>query len=262
VVPMALQQRHRDRKKETWTVAIINMISNNAETFPEGAYAPIGDSGYNTKADRAKWIAQVRNGEPVYGPIILYTSHHGLCIRDYERNGYDDSDFHMIVWNEEKGVTEDICFASTRGWSYPCYGSYVDATPEVLAKYEAWKAETAEKARTAAIEEEARNDIKLAEKLGLSGPAQAKKLRDVFGMRRIYDQETTHWLLFNERNAVASYGLVRPATEEFVAIFKLLSTKKFRSDFRAQMAQQVRAWLEDTNPRYAKPLSPKQMRYV
>lgn len=62
--------------------------------------------------------------------IWMCLTHVGLCICDYERNGYDDSDFHMIVWNPETKTTEDICYATTRGWTYPCYGSAADLTPE------------------------------------------------------------------------------------------------------------------------------------
>lgn len=62
----------------------------------------------------------------------------GKCLFDYEYNGYDDSDFYMTVWNSEKKAPESLCFASTRGWSYPCYGSWADATPEVIAEYREW----------------------------------------------------------------------------------------------------------------------------
>jgi hypothetical protein len=62
----------------------------------------------------------------------------GLCISNREVNGYDDSDWYMKVWNEEKNCPEEIFFATTRGWSYPSMRSYPDATPEVMAKYEHW----------------------------------------------------------------------------------------------------------------------------
>jgi hypothetical protein len=83
-------------------------------------------------------------------------SHEGLCVYDYERNGRDDSDFYMVVWNEEKGEPEHICFASTRGWSYPCYGSWADATPEVKAKYDAWVKARNEKSARERDEREAK----------------------------------------------------------------------------------------------------------
>ena len=68
----------------------------------------------------------------------LYDTHVGLCIKEFEVNGYDDSDFNMIVWNIEKNCPETICFATTRGWTYPCYGSSPDATPEIMDKYNAY----------------------------------------------------------------------------------------------------------------------------
>jgi hypothetical protein len=38
---------------------------------------------------------------------------------DGERNFHDDSDFYAIVWDDELGEMRNICYASTRGWSYP-----------------------------------------------------------------------------------------------------------------------------------------------
>ena len=100
-------------------------------------------------------IHMMRTGAPVpegavnvrvlkdHPEITLYDSHVGACISDREMNGRDDSDWYMLVWDEAAGEPKEILFATTRGWSYPCYGSSPDATPEVLAKYEAWKAERA-----------------------------------------------------------------------------------------------------------------------
>ena len=37
------------------------------------------------------------------GSVIMWTyeTHHGLCLEDRERNGYDDSDWYMTLWNDE-----------------------------------------------------------------------------------------------------------------------------------------------------------------
>lgn len=102
---------------------IINMASSEAEALSKGTNVRL------YKDDSATY------------PIWLYDTHIGLCIADRERNGYDDSDWYMLVWDNEKNTAYEIEFASTRGWSYPCYGSKPDATPEVLEKYNAWKAE-------------------------------------------------------------------------------------------------------------------------
>lgn len=100
----------------------------------------------------------VDSGEELYGPHVMWTwhTHVGLCLRDREANGYHDSDFYMLVWDEAKGAPHEICFASTRGWSYPSYGSSVDATPEVRAKYEAWQKAQDELLRAQVAEAEAK----------------------------------------------------------------------------------------------------------
>lgn|SRR5262245_6684446 len=69
--------------------------------------------------------------------IWMVETHKGLVLELREVNGYDDSDFYAVVWNEEKGEPERITYASTRGWTYP-NGAGVDATPEVAAKYAAY----------------------------------------------------------------------------------------------------------------------------
>ncbi len=69
--------------------------------------------------------------------IWMATTHEGLVLETREINGYDDSDFYAVVWNEAKGAPERVTYASTRGWTYP-NGAAVDATPEVAAKYAAY----------------------------------------------------------------------------------------------------------------------------
>lgn len=108
----------------------------------------------------------------VYTPLLwLYDTHVGLCIEDYERNGYSDSDWYMVVWNPETKKPETIEFASTRGWSYPCYGSRPDATPEVLSQYQNYKRVQAEAA-------ERERQVRLAKT-----PAKGKALRVVRGRK-------------------------------------------------------------------------------
>lgn len=63
----------------------------------------------------------------------FYDYAHGLVLAAYEQNGYDDSDFYALVWNEEKQEIEHVRYATTRGWSYPC-NAWIDATPEVIEK--------------------------------------------------------------------------------------------------------------------------------
>ena len=93
----------------------------------------------------ADWTADPANVEVVTnypgGPGTLYmkTSHVGLVLSTGEVNGYDDSDFFATVWNPATGTTGRVTYASTRGWTYH-NSATVDATPEVVAAYNAWKA--------------------------------------------------------------------------------------------------------------------------
>ena len=83
---------------------------------------------------------------PLYTPIyskeeprghldIIETkeSYVGRVLETYEENGYHDSDFYAVVWDDE---TESIIhkqYATTRFYSNG-FGAEVDATPEVIAK--------------------------------------------------------------------------------------------------------------------------------
>lgn len=66
------------------------------------------------------------------------TSYEGVVLSLHERNGYDDSDFYAMVWDEETGRVKSVEYATTRGWTYH-NGASVDATDEVRAKAVAWK---------------------------------------------------------------------------------------------------------------------------
>lgn len=185
---------------------IINMMSQQSDNFPEGAFSTLSDK------------------------VVLFTSHHGLCIADYEHNGHEDSDFYMIVWNEDKQAAEHIMFATTRGWSYPCMGSSPDATPEIMAKYNAW--ELARKRRNKIIKKvELRAMIKSDAKLVGLSYFEAKRLHATCD----------------------SY---------YESVLRLMGTKKFRSTFRASLAAQVREWLATDTPKHATPLSPRQMGFL
>jgi hypothetical protein len=88
-------------------------------------------------------------GSDVYGPRPMWTyeTHRGVCLFESEANGSWDSDFYMTYWDEATQAPVRTMFATTRGWTYPCMGSHADATPEVRAKYEAWKVARAEQMR-------------------------------------------------------------------------------------------------------------------
>jgi hypothetical protein len=160
----------------------------------------------------------------------LYMTHQGLCLVDWERNMYDDSDFYMTVWNPDTKRPYNIMFATTRGWSYPCYNSWVDATPEVRAEYEAFKAYQDRRSEVLALRRARQNDAEVGRKAGLNR-AQVQRLRESVGIS-------------------AWEGVKR------------LITANLRSGFRKSMRDQVMAWIIDPAPKFARPLSPKQMAYL
>lgn len=71
-------------------------------------------------------------------PLYMETTYVGKVLELREMNGYDDSDFYAKVWDDEQNKPIEVMYASTRGWTYP-NGANVDATPEVQAKYAAYK---------------------------------------------------------------------------------------------------------------------------
>lgn len=116
-----------------------------------------------------RWTNDYSN--PNKTPIYIRTTHVGLVLSLREANGYDDSDFYATVWNDTLGKTEEIMYATTRGWTYP-NNAEIDASPEVIAKYEAWR----EKCRLA---EQARHDAEIAKM-----PKVGQKIR-VIGGRKV-----------------------------------------------------------------------------
>lgn len=59
------------------------------------------------------------------------------CVLDkYEHNGYDDSDFYAVCWDEEKGCVVEEEYDTTRCGGYGT--ASIDATPEVIRKAYRW----------------------------------------------------------------------------------------------------------------------------
>ena len=57
----------------------------------------------------------------------------GRVLETYEENGYHDSDFYAIVWDDETNSLIHKQFATTRFYSNG-YGAKIDATPEIIEK--------------------------------------------------------------------------------------------------------------------------------
>jgi hypothetical protein len=200
--------------------------------FPEGAYCPFENNVKNPYAyDRADSGIVLKDNAACGNVIVLYTTHHGLCLFERELNGSSDSDFFMIVWNPEKKEAEEIQFATTRGWCYPCLGSRPDATPEVLEAYTNWKAAQDRRYRV------------------LNRWNDRKRVREFAQEARL--------TYFQARKVLQA---IRPHLRP--NYMKLLCTKKFRSGFRAKMAENIRQWARDPSPKYPQPLSSNQERCI
>ena len=66
----------------------------------------------------------------------------GCVLSTREYNGYHDSDFYAIVWDEEQGCVREIEDGTTRAYA-PSKYSRADASEEVRAKARAWYASNA-----------------------------------------------------------------------------------------------------------------------
>lgn len=165
--------------------------------------------------------------------IVLYETFIGLCLVERERNMYDDSDFYMTVWDETTESPKEIMFATTRGWTYPCYASSVDATPDIVAKWEAWKANKAAELRRASRHEKA---IKLI--------ALRNEMRNV-----AKDNNFDYCRLLRLRHDACFDGYMK------------LFGKKIRSNFKISLRNQLLLWLRG-NSQYSSPFSAKQKLYL
>jgi hypothetical protein len=200
---------------------VISMINNSGDKFPEGSYCPIGKGSWN----------DFKSNPDCAGSICLNESYHGLCLFESEANGYHDSDFYMTVWDPESEKAFKVLFATTRGWSYPCYGSRPDATPDVIEAYEAWKKANDRRRRILYRWKLREADIKTAATCRITRK-DLRKLRATVG------------------------------DDALPAFIALLKVKNYRSKFRKSVAGQVRAWLDNENPNYNRPLSYKQMKAI
>lgn len=199
-------------------------LESNKE-WAGGAYCPLSSDNSLATRERNKHA------------LVLWETHVGLCLIDTERNGYDDSDFIMTVWNPEKGCAEEICYATTRGWTYPAMGSSVDATEEVRALYLEWVEREKQVARK-------------AKRL-----SQAAKLCDFRCRVRCIASK-------NQVSYPRLLKFLRRQHPERAQRIESLLTAALRSPFRLGLKDQLLQWLKDPQPTYRSPFSPRQWAYV
>lgn len=173
-------------------------------------------------------------------------------VYDREENGYHDSYFYAGFFNPETKEFFEKEYGST---AFPTVPRHVE---ELNGKIDRWvngKREEIEFTqntpqevlelyyRVAKLRQRLKHRKqmqKLAKDMQLGTYHEAARLTKAFPMWEVYNYKNLDWF-------------------EFDAIYKLLKTKNFRSSFRKSLADQVRVWVKEETPKYAKPLSPRQL---
>lgn len=168
-------------------------------------------------------------------PIVMREFAVGRVLRTGERNGYHDSDFYALYWDDETASVKMVEYASTRGWTYP-NSADIDATPEVIALAEAWDAALRAQREAAAAAERARKLAETADACDLTLEQLERLVRAAAGRLD----------LSHERARIV------------IALLSTLKAQRFRSEFRKSLAEHVRAWALNDAPGYDSPLSFKQ----
>lgn len=100
----------------------IAVIETTRGIAAAGGYGKPGDDHFRPAQEQSERVRR-------YHEI----SYEGCVLETREQNGYDDSDFYAIVWDEASESVTHVTYATTRGWTY-LNGASVDATDENQAK--------------------------------------------------------------------------------------------------------------------------------
>jgi len=171
----------------------------------------------------------------------------GATLEKMELNGYDDSDFYVLVWTHEGGV-QAVANGSTR-----YFGGRqrveIDATPEVQRLADEWL-QTQHRRRFNAYVRDLADECQIP-------VAQARRLEELYGY------ESLRLSVEIESCGLRSTRDWRPKAQ-LVACKALLKTRaknRFRSEFRRKMADQLIAWLQGQSE-YDTPFSRRQWECV
>jgi hypothetical protein len=160
--------------------------------------------------------------------VITKTFAVGKVVALGKRRFEDDTEYIAIYYNDATRNFEEVGYGSTRGWT--AGSAQVDATDAVAALYADYR-EGVRAASQRRLEELRRNELE----------SDAACLS----------------LTVSQVDRIQAMG-----SDRYDALFGLLKVKKHRSSFRASLNKQVRAWLDDPDPRYPSPLSAKQWKYL
>lgn len=162
-------------------------------------------------------------------PEYWEKKHIGMCVEEFERNGYHDSDFYMTYYVPEKDTFYTNEFATTRAGCGAAFGSCVDASPEIMERYEAWKIRQ-DKLRNAYYRRRTRKKIHAIAKSTDLKFSKVKKIFDLYG------------------------------EEKALRMSKLLTTN-LRSKFKISLRDQLLKWLRGEST-YNFPFTIKQLNYI
>lgn len=156
-----------------------------------------------------------------YAGMVVYRGYETVQIMSdvWEQWAY------AIVFDPIANVEKKI-YASEGSWEVD-----VDASQELMAKYEAFKENERRHYKACQIWGEHNQNITAAHTLSIT-------LQELKKLRRTYSGR-----LYN-------------------GCWDLLKTKKFRNSFRESLANQLRNWLSEKENKYSFPFSPKQESYV
>lgn len=211
-----------------------------------------------TDADKPGFEAVLTHGWTMYehkdgyayahtapGPSLRFRIRYavGCCLHTSENNGYHDSDFFMIWFDEENDTVRREMYDTTRcGWG-PSVDSFVDATPEIREKYKDWE-------RRQAIERHKRHRRDLAKNLMARRIEihKAAKMNGIAASRLI----KLYWKFEKKQNG----------WELFDRLMNLLTSTRIRSTFKLSLKAQIIKWAQDPAPQYDEPLSRRQLEFV
>lgn len=145
-----------------------------------------------------------------------------------EYNGYDDSDFYAMVWDEENQTVKKVWYDTTR--AYTNTTAHVDATDEVR-----------EKARRF-YESERRSNL-------------AKNLNEL----RLKEHKVVHK---HELSIVKLREMSKTHSKETYEDMLCFLSKNVRSNFKKSLRDQIVGWIKSDERKYDSPLSKKQWQYI
>lgn len=167
-------------------------------------------------------------------------------VEDREQNLYHDSYFYATIFNPETLDYFEFEYGSTAYANTPTFAS--DIPEKTITRHKDGKHEevkfTCDTPKE--VKDLYRRVIKVHTKLEIRD--KMKKLANELSLATYHEAYKLRGAYYKE--------------EEFEAVCNLLRVKKFRSNFRKSLSEQVRDWIKDPSPKYEKPLSPKQISYI